>query len=227
MENERRFSWYDMQFRWWNDPQLDRGNVPDVFLNQKTQDEYIDILCSFGLEFLHYVLRMSPADRQKMIVSTFYPRWTWFEDEITPETYLFRGLFERLSSHYREDPEVGEDAKVNRDDSLGDESSATFAENLAAVADNQAWRDYGMVAPPNPPPPAVPPNPPLNFATLVVPPPQPPPALPPSPPPWTGRKSHDFNHPCELLLSSIMYWKHTDVQFQRRSRLCENEDGYS
>ncbi|RYP56660.1 hypothetical protein DL771_011694 [Monosporascus sp. 5C6A] len=66
-EYEVQYTWRTLQAS--KDPEC----FPKIFISRVAQREYIDVLCSFSLRFLYYVLRMSQDDGRKMIVRTFHP----------------------------------------------------------------------------------------------------------------------------------------------------------
>ena len=109
--------------------------TPMIFVSRAAQDEYIDILCSFGLEFLKHVLEMRPVERRRMIVETFYP----FYALVTPMTsgeYIFRGVLEEARKEYRPHDIVVEEGRY--DDTP---ASASFTQN-------HAWVEYSTIRSP-------------------------------------------------------------------------------
>lgn len=153
--SERVYSWDDLR------KSENWTEFPKVFFSLEAQDEYIDIMCSFGLEFLHYVLRMSPDLRRKMIVETFFPRYSverprnWRLDKklwhgfFSQKQIVWRNSRSALDSH-RDTPMVFV------------ETDPEFIEHRASWAPNRAWDQY--ISPPPPPQPL--PDPPPEPARL-------------------------------------------------------------
>ncbi|KAI0862754.1 hypothetical protein F4860DRAFT_523105 [Xylaria cubensis] len=110
----------------WNPPFRARIETPAVFEDKKSLLEWIDILCSKGLLFLHEVLKLSTDQRRDFLVKTYYPTRSKFV-EITDRDYVMKSFFDMLS------------LRPALDDTV------TWSDNLSeASGPNLAWLRYNI-----------------------------------------------------------------------------------
>ena len=109
--------------------------VPKIFKYSDRQDEYIDLLCTFGFEFLKHVLEMDPEDRQEMIVRTFYPG-----RPTANANPIFRELLEAAQVEYTQ----------NRRIVIG-EGTWSDTPAMASFQENMAWVRYSVTPHPDDP----------------------------------------------------------------------------
>ncbi|RYP03292.1 hypothetical protein DL765_010554 [Monosporascus sp. GIB2] len=93
-KDEVQYTWRTLQAS--KDPEC----FPKLFISRVAQREYIDVLCSFGLRFLYHVLRMSQADRRKMIVRTFHPIRGLQSEPMSAEEPIFRRVLGTERDHW-------------------------------------------------------------------------------------------------------------------------------
>ncbi|KAI0598559.1 hypothetical protein F4775DRAFT_601149 [Biscogniauxia sp. FL1348] len=116
----------------------DASTVPWVFLERAALVEWIEVLCSKGLVFLHEALCMSADQRRQMLVSTFYPtRWT--QGPMSTEDYLVKGLFSTMSNHKTTL------MNNNQDTSFSDELGRAHEQNFSWVMLNTSWNNNFVV----------------------------------------------------------------------------------
>ncbi|KAI1755537.1 hypothetical protein F4782DRAFT_488882 [Xylaria castorea] len=102
--------------------------TPDVFEDKQSLLEWIDILCSRGLLFLHEVLRMGTDQRRDFLVKTYYPTRSKFT-ELTDREHVMKSFFDKLS------------LRPALDDAV------TYSDELSnASGPNLAWLRYNTVA---------------------------------------------------------------------------------
>ncbi|KAI1306605.1 hypothetical protein F5Y03DRAFT_394447 [Xylaria venustula] len=70
--------------------------VPDIFADGDSMVEWIDILCSKGLAFLHEVLSMDKRRRREFFCQTYYPTRVSSPHFVGTEEYLVNGIFYML-----------------------------------------------------------------------------------------------------------------------------------
>ncbi|RYP78292.1 hypothetical protein DL770_006891 [Monosporascus sp. CRB-9-2] len=125
-EYEVRYTWRTLQAL--KDPEC----FPKIFISRVAQREYIDVLCSFGLRFLYHVLRMSQADRRKMIVRTFHPIRGLQSEPMSVEEPIFRRVLGTERDHWELKPEI-----VVEEGRWSDDPS-----DAAGYVQNMAWVNY-------------------------------------------------------------------------------------
>ncbi|KAI0455376.1 hypothetical protein F5B21DRAFT_523618 [Xylaria acuta] len=103
--------------------------MPAVFHDKQSLLEWIDILCSRGLLFLHEVLMMDTDQRRIFFVTTYYPTRAKNTNGLTDRDYIMKGFFDTLSLR----PAL--DDAVNYSDELDNASGP-----------NLAWLRYNTVA---------------------------------------------------------------------------------
>ncbi|KAI8945484.1 hypothetical protein F4801DRAFT_597861 [Xylaria longipes] len=112
----------------WNPLPLEaETEVPAVFDDKESLLEWIDILCSRGLLFLHEVLTMRTDRRRDFLVKTYYPTRAKIV-ELTDRDYVTKGFFNTLSRRPALDDTV----------TYSDEISSASGPNLA-------WLRYNTV----------------------------------------------------------------------------------
>ncbi|RYP23729.1 hypothetical protein DL767_008743 [Monosporascus sp. MG133] len=124
---------YEVQYTWRTLQALkDPECFPKIFISRVAQREYIDVLCSFGLRFLYHVLRMSQADRRKMIVRTFHPIRGLQSEPMSVEEVIFRRVLGIERDHWELKPEI-----VVEEGGWSDDPS-----DAAGYVQNMAWVNY-------------------------------------------------------------------------------------
>ncbi|RYP54235.1 hypothetical protein DL769_010386 [Monosporascus sp. CRB-8-3] len=106
----------------------DPGCFPNIFISRVAQREYIDVLCSFGLRFLYHVLRMSQADRRKMIVRTFHPIRGLQSEPLPAGELILRRVLGAESDHWEMKPEIVVNEGAWSDDPS---DAAGYVQNMA------------------------------------------------------------------------------------------------
>ncbi|KAI0555040.1 hypothetical protein F4679DRAFT_595477 [Xylaria curta] len=112
----------------WNPPFRVPIETPAVFADKQSLLEWIDILCSKGLLFLHEVLKLSTDQRRDFLVKTYYPTRSNFV-MVTDRDYVMKSLFDMLSLR----PALND--LVTWSDKLSDASGP-----------NLAWLRYNTIA---------------------------------------------------------------------------------
>ncbi|KAI0476912.1 hypothetical protein F4859DRAFT_521508 [Xylaria cf. heliscus] len=105
--------------------------LPDVFNDKQSLLEWIDILCSRGLLFLHEVLRMDVNQRRDFLVKTYYPTRAKVTGQMNNRDYVMKGFFDALSLR----------------PALND--ITTYSDDLGRASEpNLAWLRYNTIATP-------------------------------------------------------------------------------
>ncbi|RYO92596.1 hypothetical protein DL764_008103 [Monosporascus ibericus] len=135
-EYEAEYTWRTLQAL--KDPEC----FPNIFTSRVAQREYTDVLCSFGLRFLYHVLRMSQADRRKMIVRTFHPIRGLRSEPMSVEEPIFRRVLGTERDHWELKPEiVVEEGRWSDDPS----DAAGYVQNMAWVNYNTTKTGMGIL----------------------------------------------------------------------------------
>ncbi|RYO79120.1 hypothetical protein DL766_007866 [Monosporascus sp. MC13-8B] len=122
---------YEVQYTWRTlQASKDPECFPKIFISRVAQREYIDVLCSFGLRFLYHVLRMSQADRRKMIVRTFHPIRGLQSEPMSVEEPIFRRVLGTERDHWELKPGIVVNGGAWSD---GPSDAAGYFQNMAWV----------------------------------------------------------------------------------------------